>query len=231
MPTKEKKVIIFIVEGPSDQAALGELLKNYFESSELKFFVVHGDITSSDFITKENLIDEINQCIDTIKRKYYYKDEHIIQVIHIADTDGAFISSENIVQKATPGTLYYCDHIETGNKEALIKRNTKKAELLHKLSTTGKVMKGSIRYRIYYMSCNLEHVLYNELREFSDDEKTYFSDEFAERYESKIDEFIGFISNPEFAVEGTYKDTWKFIRKELNSLNRFTNISQLFKHK
>ena len=45
-----------------------------------------------------------------------------------------------------------------------------------------------IRYRIYFNSCNLEHVLYNELREFSDIEKEEMSDEFAEKYEGEVDE-------------------------------------------
>lgn len=32
----------------------------------------------------------------------------------------------------------------------------------------------------------LEHVLYNELKDFSDDEKEILSDEFAEKYEVSV---------------------------------------------
>ena len=89
---------------------------------------------------------------------------------------------------------------------------------MFKLYVTGKIHE--IRYRLYFNSCNLEHVLYNELKDFSDEEKEELSDEFAEMYEGKIDEFIRFISDVELAVPGTYRETWKFIEKDKNSLQR-----------
>lgn len=46
---------------------------------------------------------------------------------------------------------------------------------IYKLRRTGKV--NGIPYRVYYNSCNLEHVLYGELKDFSDEEKQILSDE------------------------------------------------------
>ena len=66
--------------------------------------------------------------------------------------------------------------------------------------------------------------LYNELKDFSDDEKEILSDEFAEKYEGKVLEFIDFISDKSVAIEGTYKETWKYIEKD----KKFTSTS--FKH-
>lgn len=43
----EKKVIAVIVEGPSDENAIGGILKEYFSSEEVQFAVVHGDITTN----------------------------------------------------------------------------------------------------------------------------------------------------------------------------------------
>ena len=40
----EKKVIVFIVEGRSDEAALGSIMKEFFSNHEVQFIVVHGDI-------------------------------------------------------------------------------------------------------------------------------------------------------------------------------------------
>ena len=37
------------------------------------------------------------------------------------------------------------------------------------------------------------------------------SDDFDEKYEGHLSEFIEFISNPEIAVSGSYKETWKFL--------------------
>ena len=35
----EKKVILFIVEGPSDRAALGPIMEEYFNSEDIKFLI------------------------------------------------------------------------------------------------------------------------------------------------------------------------------------------------
>ena len=43
----EKKVVTVIVEGPSDENAIGGILKEFFSSEEVQFAVVHGDITSN----------------------------------------------------------------------------------------------------------------------------------------------------------------------------------------
>lgn len=47
----EKKVVAFIMEGPSDEAALGSIMKEYFSSNEVQFVVLHGDITLKDYVS------------------------------------------------------------------------------------------------------------------------------------------------------------------------------------
>ena len=118
------------------------------------------------------------------------------------------------------------DHIETKNVDETIRRNERKRETLFKLRKTSKI--NGIPYRIYYNSCNLEHVLYGELQEFSDEEKEELSDDFAERYEGKVEEFVEFISDLTFVVPGTYQNTWDYIEKDRNSLNRNSNMHLLF---
>lgn len=223
---KEKRVIIFIVEGPSDEGAVGPLIQEYFSEAEVKFYVVHGDITLRNGVSHDTILKKINDCIDQVQRKYRYEDEDLQRIIHLTDLDGVFIGDEEIQKKEGGPTEYYPDHIETPDVKALARRNQAKAELLCKLSSTGKIR--GIPYRIYYMSCNLEHVLYNELREFSDEEKWIRSDLFAEAYEGNTEEFLEFLKAEEIAVEGSYRDTWKFIEKDHHSLKRFTNFQQVF---
>ena len=86
----EKKVVAVIVEGPSDENAIGGILKEYFSSEEVQFAVVHGDITSNEFTTVDNILIKIDEIIDEIKMKYGYHWEDFIKVIHIVDTDGVF---------------------------------------------------------------------------------------------------------------------------------------------
>lgn len=226
MLSKAKRVIIFIVEGPSDEGAIGSVIKEYFQSTEVQFHVVHGDILTSGFVNHESIVNKIKDCIDTVKSKYRYLDQDLLKVIQLADMDGSFIAEDKVIQGKTEGTRYFVDHIETGNVGSLVRRNQLRADLLYKLSTTGKI--NGVPYRLYYMSCNLEHVLYNEFRSFTKEEKWDYSDRFAEYYEGKLPEFITFISDPVFAVPGKFKDTWEFISEGNHSLNRYTNLQQLF---
>lgn len=52
--------------------------------------------------------------------------------------------------------------------------------------------------------------------------------DFADKYKGHLPEFISFISDPNIAVPGTYKETWKFIEKDLHSLQRHTNMHLIF---
>lgn len=70
----------------------------------------------------------------------------------------------------------------------------------------------------------MEHVLWDKLEDFSDSEKEKMSEKFDDLYHGKPEEFKKFISNTKFAVQGTYMDTWDFIKKDLNSLNRYSNL-------
>lgn len=223
---REKKVVAVIMEGPSDEAALGSVLKEHYSSNEVQFVVVHGDITSDDYVSMDNVISRINDLIAGVKLKYGYKPEDFQQIIHLADTDGVFTEDSAVVQADVDRIMYYEDRMETKNVDAAIQRNKKKAEILFKLSKTGKV--NGVRYRIYFNSCNLEHVLYNELADFSDQEKSDMADDFADQYEGKLEEFIAFIASEDLAVPGTYSETWSYIKKDYHSLERNSNMHLIF---
>lgn len=222
----EKKVIAVIVEGPSDESAIGGVLKEFFSSEEMQFAVVHGDITSDKFTTVDNAVIKVERIIDSIRSKYGYKWDDFIKVIHIADTDGTF-TKDCVIETDTNDILYFEDHMESSDVVATESRNKHKAEIMFKLYSTSKVH--NIQYRLYFNSCNLEHVLYKELKDFSDEEKEEMADEFAEKYEGKVEDFISLISEADVAVTGTYKDTWKFIEKEKHSLERHSNMHLIFK--
>lgn len=222
----EKKVIAVIVEGPSEEAALGTIFKEYFSGDEIQFVVVYGDITAEHYSSLDNIVMRINTLVDGVKQRYGYNVEDFLQIIHIVDTDGAFTKGK-VVYADVDHVQYYENRIEANNVDSINRRNDKKAEILFKLYTIGKI--NEIRYRIYFNSCNLEHVLFNELKDHSDDEKEEMADEFAERYEGKVEEFIEFISDEAYAVPGTYRQTWRFIEKEDHSLKRHTNMQLIFK--
>lgn len=221
----EKRVIAVIVEGPSEEAALGSILKEYFDSAEVQFVVIHGDITTRDYASANNIIKKIDTQINSVKQRYSYKTSDFLKIIHIVDTDGVFCK-DVIVEADTEDVQYYPDRIETKYPNYLKNKHKQKADVLLTLYSTGKI--NGIRYRVYFNSCNLEHVLFNELKSYTDLEKEDMADDFAERYEGKADEFIEFISDPEIAVEGTFLQTWKYIGKSRNSLERHSNMHLIF---
>lgn len=222
----EKKVIAVIVEGPSDEAALGSILKEYFSSAEIQFVVVHGDITTKDYTSTDNILSKINNLIESVKQKYGYKREDFLKIIHIVDMDGAFCN-DAIVEKDIEGVRYYLDRIETKYPDYLIRKHTQKAEILSKLYSSGKI--NGVSYRIYFNSCNLEHVLFNELKDFTDDEKADMLMILQKSMKEKVEDFIEFISQDDLIAPGTFKQTWQFIEKEKHSLERFTNMHLIFK--
>ncbi len=222
----EKKVIAFIVEGPSDEAALGTIMKEYFSNNEVQFVVVHGDITLKDYVSNSDILKKINEKIENIKSRYRYVQGDFMKIIHIADTDGVYIPDTIIRSAQTDEIQYHEDHIDAKNAGAIIERNKQKGKILYKLRKTAKV--NGVPYRIYFNSCNLEHVLYGELKNYSDDEKQILSDDFADKYDGKVNEFIEFISDLAIAVPGTYQKTWDYIEKDKNSLHRHSNMHLIF---
>ena len=96
---------------------------------------------------------------------------------------------------------------------------------IYKLRRTGKV--NGIPYRVYYMSCNLDHVLYNKLNS-SDEDKEQDAHRFAKQYKDDIPGFLRFISESDFSVMGGYKESWQFVKEELHSLERHTNFGLCF---
>ena len=49
------------------------------------------------------------------------------------------------------------------------------------------------------------------------------------KYKDNIPEFLDFISNSDFSVVDGYKESWDFIKQDLHSLERYTNLGLCFK--
>lgn len=240
----EKKVVLVVVEGQSDKAAFGTIFEEYFENDQVQFHVVKGDITTQDYIETDQIVKKINDILVMLKSRYGYSFDmdstdsedagtsDYLRIIHITDTDGVFVP-ETLVQeseacKEDKKVLYFADHIESYSRQNTVERNRRKSQVLIKLSKVNKIH--GIPYKIYYNSCNLEHVLFDILAQLTGEEKMELADAFAEKYEGNVDEFIRFISNPDIAVSGNFQQTWKYIYRSntANSLQRHTNMHLIF---
>lgn len=220
-----KKIIFIIVEGPSDQQALGVLLTRIYNSQAVYVHVMHCDITTEPGINSSNIVAKIGNLVKQYAgRTFKYGDFR--QIIHIIDTDGAFIPDAAVVQDDTAiKPLYSVSEIRTRNRTGLVNRNHQKQENLNRLSSTSKVW--HIPYQVYYMACNLDHALYGKLNR-TDEQKAKDAFRFAQKYRNNIPGFMNYIRESSFSVIDSYPESWKYIREGLHSLERHTNLGICF---
>ena len=163
-----KKIVFVIVEGPSDEEALGVLLSRYFDSNVVHVHVMHCDITTELDTVPSNVVAKIGSLVKGYAGRVF-KSGDFSQIIHITDTDGAFVPNDVVVEDFEAAkTIYSVTEIRTQRKAGLEDRNRRKKENLNRLSSTSKVW--NIPYQIFYMSCNLDHALYGKLNS-ADEEK------------------------------------------------------------
>lgn len=228
MARKRRKVVLVIVEGPSDDMALEQSFAAFFNPDEVKIKVVHGDMTADFSINPSNIVASVGNLVRGWASKYGLKCSDFLKVIHITDTDGAYIPDANVIEDINHnGRPEYSEtNIVASPKSKVRERNALKRSNLYKLSSLPTVW-GKIPYSIYYMSCNLDHVLY-DMRNSDDATKSQNAFQFAKKYKDNLDGFVEYISDPAIAVVGDYRETWEYIRQGMNSLHRHTNLNLCF---
>lgn len=223
-----RKVVLFIVEGTTDEESIRLLLQEIIKDDlEVIFEVVGGDITANRNSDKTNIKNKITDIIlDGGKRKFKASD--YLEVVHLVDMDAVFIPEENIHKdKSLRGFSYKDDGIYANSIENVIERNKKKKDILNLLLSTDKVY-GTVPYRVFYFSCNLEHVLHNEIQ-LDDRLKMKYAAEFEDKYIDDLDGFVDLICNSDFSVKKDYKESWDFIKEDNNSIKRYTNFNIFLK--
>ncbi len=221
-----KKIVFILVEGHSDETALAYFFKMLYNPNEVFVYVEHGDITSQKGVDVTNIVKNVALRVQKYAKNYKLKNSDFEKIIHIIDTDGAFIPNDSVVfDNCHPDPLYDITAIKTANVSGIQLRNKTKSSNIQRLVSTNTIW--NIQYKAFYMSCNLDHVLYNKMNS-TDVEKENDSFDFFEKYENDYNGFLDYICNSEFSVKLQYKDSWKFIREGLNSLNRYTNVNLCF---
>lgn len=222
-----RKVILVIVEGPSDDTALGSILGKIFDEHRVFVKVTFGDITTDRYTTANNVAGKLGDLVKAYAQSMYFERKDFLKVIHIVDMDGAYIPDNAVVENSELNKpLYSLTEIQTAKPEKMCLRNQKKQSVLDRISKMNKVWK-TIPYQVYYMSCNLDHVLYNKMNS-SDKEKEENAYKFAEKYKNDIPGFLRFISYSDFSRIEDYKESWNFIKEGVHSLERFTNFGLYF---
>lgn len=216
---KQKKVILFIVEGITDRDSLAYMLEEYLVPLQIRFKIVNGDITTKNGVTSSNVIKHIDKMVDQVTNQIIRRSD-ILRIVHLVDTDGCFV--DDAMVKDCCKKLFYDEHcIHAVNKGAITARNKQKQMNLKRIMNEHQIHK--IPYSVYYFSCNLEHVLHNDAN-VETNKKVELADSFADLYENDIEGFVEFLSDQSFSVKGTYQSSWEFIQIDGHSLQRYTNF-------
>lgn len=218
-----RKIVFVIVEGASDEMALGIALNQVFDKESVHVHIMHGDITTRTGVTSQNIIAKVGNEVRAYAASNHYKASDFKQIIHIVDTDAAYLADENVLEDSKCVELSYQDDgIHTSDVGKVISRNKQKIENLYRLRVCGNIW--GVPYRVYYMSCNLDYVLYGK-RNSTDEEKEEDAYAFAKKYKNNVGAFMDFMCNSTFSVKGDFKDSWEFIESDMHSNERYTNPS------
>ena len=221
-PLARRKIVFVIVEGASDDTALGISLNQVFDKESVYIHIMHGDITTRTGVDSQNIVSKVGNEVKDYAAANHYKATDFKQIIHIVDTDAAYLCDDKILEDLACMELSYQDDgIHTNNVGKVIDRNKQKTDNLYRLRGCGNIW--NIQYRVYYMSCNLDHVLYDK-RNSTDEEKENDAYAFAKKYKDNVNAFLEYMCESSFSVKGDFKDSWQFIEKDMHSIERHTNL-------
>ena len=223
----EKKVILFIVEGITDENALLELFEGLFDKNKIYFQIIRGDITSDYKTTLSNICSRVGKVIGkALKHLSYYgiNKKDILSVVFISDTDGTFIPDNHILYDKTVPAEYTEDYIITNDVDKYIDRNRRKSMLLDRICKESNM--SNLNFRATFMSRNLEHALHGDVSNKSNAEKKYLADEFVNHYIYNIDGFIAVLNSLSPPVY-SFNSSWDYIKDECNSLKRYSNLKYI----
>ena len=226
MNPAEKKVLLFLVEGSTDSTSLGLVLSRLTESADVRFLVLGGDICYRYRITPENAAKTIMRSVNGFLQRYRLRKGDILKIVHVIDTDGAFIPPTRVFHGGNDHAYYGKDKIVTLSDESMRARNEHKTAAAMALSELDAVER--IPYALYYFSRNIEHVLHDRMDTLSSEEKRELSERFENEYAEDPEAFVSFICSRAVAVRGSYEQTWDYIFRGTNSLKRGTNFGLFF---
>lgn len=222
----KKKVVPLICEGVSDLIALEKYLDDLFADKEIKFVVSSGDILGDENNESQYLDELIKKTIFSSHPDFTLEDIYFIA--HLIDMDGVFESDDIVSLNQNIDMTYYDDKKIIVSKDVLKtietrhRRRERIIECINK--DTVDINNRKIKYSIFYMSTNLEHVTCGK-RNIKAKEKLHVATNFA--YQFNSDEFLNFLEKNNASCTNDYYESWNYIKK--HSLDKATNLIILIK--
>lgn len=240
------KIILFIVEGPSDQDALEMPLGNLYESLGLDYeirFISYdpkhslinpkrGDITSDDRVNPSNIVKKIRDDIIAPFLINIAPDNFlsIAEVVQIIDIDGVYVDDSRIVFDEEKDKTFYCeDRILTNKVEEIVKRNSMKRDNIEYLLSIDQlsIYSNRVPYSIYYFSSNLD-LFFSDDANLAPTKKRDLPKAFGLHYSDDSNDFIRHFTTHKCCRCGMgYKESWDWLKEGTHSLEKGSNINIL----
>lgn len=215
-------VILFILEGTSDETAIVTFVSDYLKKNKIRTTVkcMHGDILTEmldktkEFIVEPSKVKAAvqNQIIEFLNsssiNSQHIKSKDVSRVYYITDIDDCFkkVADYSLNKRQSLIKLFAYDEINV-NKT----RNTKTERL--------------VPFKVLFFSKNLEEIIANDFRDdISDDEKKRISTKFAEDCIKDKQNFFKTFTGDDINTWNTYKESYTGIR---NTEGRACNINNL----
>lgn len=222
-----RKVLLFLVEGASDAAALENVMRRLLAPAMIRFHALRADITAINQPAGCSIKTAVGNVVRQFMNVYRLRPQDIAMVAHLMDTDGTFVPASAVhASSAAQGFLYTETDITGPTAQAVLDRNSIKAHQMLTLAGMSQTC-GKIPYRAFFCSRNLEHVLHDICRECSAGEKMQLADKFHDRFDANPQGFLEFISTiPPAVPVDDFAASWRYISApdSLHSLQRGCNL-------
>ena len=228
-----KKFVLFIVEGRNDERELQAVLRTPYFAGFMEQYVPQFKPLGRDITLDAPGRASIRNVVSSVVRSWKngdtapfqpIKNAYIKEIIHIVDLDGVFIPNTAVVASDVAGFIYEEEIIRAPKADQVIQRNAIKRSNLKVLIETKQIE--NLPYRIFYASCNMDHVLSNN-RNASQKFKDRFSFDFGNLCKSDPSTIFNSILSETIGTTLSYDESWKSIMEGTASLKRSTNLNLL----
>ena len=93
-----KKIVFVIVEGPSDEEALGVILNRIYDNDTVFVHIMHKDTTAEYGNSAANIVSKVGNELRGYAKANHYTKNDFREIIHIIDMDGAYIPDSSIIE-------------------------------------------------------------------------------------------------------------------------------------
>ncbi|UKS24998.1 hypothetical protein LOZ80_25815 [Paenibacillus sp. HWE-109] len=237
MANKLKKVLFVIVEGESDGLLFFDELEKVYPKDLLVIKAFRGDIFTQLELQGVGIRDRIRDFF--ISKMGDLQPKDFLGILHFSDTDGSFVGEDKVyVDLAQKEAILYkndgiyvnttVQKLSIHHRNQIKKTNTNNAKNITQIT----YKKVQIPYSLFYLSQEVEHVIFDELN-VSQNLKIRKMVTFLKkvRETQTINDLLK-SHFPPLAEEVTdkYKESWDYIFNADHSLQRCTNAILMYEY-